>query len=26
LVKDHRSGKEATVKDILGKGRLDLLR
>jgi peptide chain release factor 1 len=26
LVKDHRSGKEATVKEILGKGRLDLLR
>lgn len=26
LVKDHRSGKEATVKEILGKGRLELLR
>jgi len=26
LVKDHRSGKEATVKEILVKGRLELLR
>jgi protein subunit release factor A len=26
LVKDHRSGKEATVKEIMGKGRLELLR
>ena len=26
LVKDHRSGKEASVKDVLGKGKLELLR
>jgi len=26
LVKDHRSGKSATIKQVLGKGRIDLLR
>ena len=26
VVKDHRSGKTASVKDVLGKGRIDLLR
>jgi len=26
VVKDHRTGKTASVKDILGKGKLDLLR
>jgi protein subunit release factor B len=26
LVKDHRSGKEASVKDVWGKGKLELLR
>ena len=26
LVKDHRTGKTATIKEILGKGKLELLR
>lgn len=26
LVKDHRTGKEATIKEIIGKSRLELLR
>ena len=26
LVKDHRTGKTASIKDVLGKGRLELMR